>query len=347
MLLAMASGYGGRAFSFIPVISNRTFRMKRPIFLLFAFAALFFSTASAQTIIELKPGGRVRSKTADDYRRENGTADKAQADSLLYADNLRRAFTALGTDSLTEAERLFNECLKLRPDGAGNFVLRYNLALIRMARGQMSDAVSLLTQVVEERPDYDEARLKRAEANLQLGRATEALRDAESILSPANDYRTTPDDLPVKLKARFVKAAAHYAMRLYAEARTDLVSLLRLEPQNENALVMEALCLHHLGQPKEALNRLNFIVAAHPDNLDALSTRAQVECYLQLFTLAKGDYDLLVEKQPSQAEWLVERARTLISLDEKQAARRDLDKAVSMGMPMGMVQALYNLTRKK
>ena len=65
-----------------------------------------------------------------------------------------------------------------------------------------------------------------------------------------------------------------------------------------------------------------------------------------MFALAKGDYDLLVEKQPTVPEWRVERARALIRLDQKQAARRDLDKAVSLGMPMGMVQALYNLTKK-
>ena len=124
------------------------------------------------------------------------------------------------------------------------------------------------------------------------------------------------------------------------------MQLLRIEPHNENAQVMEALCLQHMGQPKEALNRLNFIVAAHPDNIDALSTRAQVENDLEMFALAKGDYDLLVEKQPSVPEWRVERARALIRLDQKQTARRDLDKAVSLGMPMGMVQALYNLTKK-
>ena len=86
-------------------------------------------------------------------------------------------------------------------------------------------------------------------------------------------------------------------------------------------------------------------IGAHPDDADALSTRAQVESGLELFALAKGDYDTLVSIQPDQPDWLVERARTLIRLGEKAAARRDLDKAVSLGLPRGMVQALYNLTK--
>ena len=49
--------------------------------------------------------------------------------------------------------------------------------------------------------------------------------------------------------------------------------------------------------------------------------------------------------QPREAEWLVERARCLVALGEKTAARRDLDKAVQLGTPQGVVQALYNLTR--
>lgn len=319
--------------------------MKRfTVLLLVAFGALTIAPLQAQTIIELKPGGRVRSKTADDYRRENGTIEKAQADSVQYADNLRRAFTALSTDSLAEAERLFNECIKLRPTGGGNYVLQYNLALIRLAKGQLAEAVDMLNKVVEEHPDYADARITRAEANLQLGKANEALRDANALLPAATLHQKVPAD--IQNRARFIRAAAHYQLHLYSEAKTDLLQLLRIEPHNENAQVMEALCLQHMGQPKEALNRLNFIVAAHPDNIDALSTRAQVENDLEMFALAKGDYDLLVEKQPSVPEWRVERARALIRLDQKQAARRDLDKAVSLGMPMGMVQALYNLTKK-
>ncbi len=315
--------------------------MKRYIFILLL--ALFSSAAYSQTIIELNRGGKVRSKNADDYRRENGSEAKYRADSLQYTDHLRRAFSALSTDSLREAEELFKACLKLRPEAAGNHVIRYNLALIEVARGEYAQAVKSLTAILDTHPDYHDARLSRAEVNLQIGNASEALSDAETLM-PLDTRRSTVSG-ETSNRALFIKAAALYQMRRYPDAKANAEKLMRICPENENAQVLEALCLCRMGQPKEALNRLNFIVAAHPDNIDALSTRAQMEYDQQLYTLARGDYDLLIKLQPNESNWLIERARSLIGLGEKAAARRDLDKAVSQGTPRGVVQALYNLTR--
>ena len=131
----------------------------------------------------------------------------------------------------------------------------------------------------------------------------------------------------------------------YADCRADLLTLLHADPQNESALLLEALTLQHMGQPTEAINKLNLIVAAYPQSADALATRASVLYGMKRYALARADYDRLVSMQPREAEWLVERARCLVALGEKTAARRDLDKAVQLGTPQGVVQALYNLTR--
>ncbi len=315
--------------------------MKRYIFILLL--SLVSSAAYSQTIIELNRGAKVRSKNADDYRRENGSEAKYRADSLQYTDNLRRAFSALSTDSLSEAAELFKTCLKLRPEAAGNHVIRYNLALIEVAQGQLAQAVKSLSAILDTHPDYHDARLSRAEANLQLGKASEAISDAESLMPLDTRYSTITEE--ISNRALFIKAAALYQLRRYPDAKANAEKLMRKCPENENAQVLEALCLCRMGQPKEALNRLNFIVAAHPDNVDALSTRAQMEYDQQLYTLARGDYDQLVKLQPEESNWLIERARSLIAHGEKAAARRDLDKAVAQGTPRGVVQALYNLTR--
>ncbi|MDQ9813576.1 hypothetical protein RFZ01_03885, partial [Acinetobacter pittii] len=71
---------------------------------------------------------------------------REEADSLQYADNLLRAFNALHTDSLAEAERLFEESLRLRPHAPGNYIIRHNLALIDLARGQYMRAEKKLTE---------------------------------------------------------------------------------------------------------------------------------------------------------------------------------------------------------
>lgn len=262
---------------------------------------------TAQTIIPLERGkGGVRSKTVDDYKEELNMVERQRNDSIQYVDNLRRAFNALHVDSLTEAELLFKEALKLRPTAPGNHIIKYNLGLVDMARGNNVEAVKKLTEIIKKYPNYFEARLARAEANLQLNRTNEVIDDAQQVLDKQKFEGMTPDLIE---RARFIRAAARYQLRLYADAHADLQVIMGDNPQNTNAQVLDALVLQQMGRPKEALNRLNLIVAAHPDNLDALSTRAAIEAELNLHTLARADYDTLIKRQPNESSYYIERAK--------------------------------------
>lgn len=306
---------------------------------------LLFSVATlqAQTIIPLqRGGGGVRSKKVDDYKQEMKLDERERNDSIAYVDHLRRAFNALHADSLSEAESLFNQALKLRPNAPGNHVIKYDLGLVDLARGKNADAVKLLTEVIKTYPNYFDARLARAEANLQLGRAQEAVEDAEQVLDKTHFDGVTPALLE---RARFVRAAARYQLRLFADAHADLRTLLADNPQHTNAQVLDALTLQQLGQPKESLNQLNLIVSAHPDNVDALSARAAVEAELNMHAMARADYDALIKLQPRESSYYIERAKMLIHLGEKKAARNDIDQAIRLGVPQGVVQPLIKLAR--
>lgn len=304
--------------------------------------ALCATALPAQTIIGIGKGSGVRAKTLDDYATDHRTQERIRKDSAEYVDHLRIGLNALCSDSLNEAERHFQEAVKLRPDAPGNHIVRYNLALIDIAHGQAGKAVEKLTPIIKEYPAYYDARLARCEANLQLSHAAEAIEDAETILGQS-DEKGVPAD--ILWRARFVRAAAKYQIRLYADARADILILLKEKPSNENARLLEALTLQKMGQNKEALNRLNIIVSSNPHSIDALTTRATVLAELDKPALARADYDALIQLQPNESSHYIERARMLIRLGEKNAARTDLDKAVSLGVPHGVVQALLNLTK--
>lgn len=300
-------------------------------------------TLQAQTIIPLERGKvGVRAKNIEDYKNDMKMAERLRDDSLLYVDNLRRAFNALHTDSLAQAERLFNEALKLRPTAPGNHIIRYNLGLVDMARGNNVEAIKKLTDIIKTYPNYFDARLARAEAYLQLGRTNEAIDDAQQLLEKQHLDGMTAD---IAERARFVRAAARYQLRLYPDAHADLQTIMGDNPQNVNAQVLDALTLQHMGRPKEALNRLNLIVEAHPHHIDAISTRTAVEAELNLTAMARADYDTLIKLQPNESSYYIERAKMLIRLGEKKAARNDLDAAVRMGVPQGMVHLLYQQVR--
>ena len=86
-------------------------------------------------------------------------------------------------------------------------------------------------------------------------------------------------------------------------------------------------------------------MSANPQNTDALSTRAAVEAELKMYAMARADYDALIALEPQESAYYVERAKMLINLGEKRAARNDIDHAIKLGIPHGMVQPLIQQTR--
>ena len=121
----------------------------------------------AQTVIDLHTG-RISAKTKDDYNVETRERWQIERDSLEYIDCLTRAFNHLHTDSLLQAQDLFERALRLRPDAPGNYVVEHNLGRIAMARGQWREAVNRLDKVLQSQPSMADAREDRAACYLQL-----------------------------------------------------------------------------------------------------------------------------------------------------------------------------------
>lgn len=276
---------------------------------------LITTAAKAQTVIDLNNGGKVHSKTMRDYDRA-ARLKIAREDSIQYADCLKRAFSALHCDSLTEAKKYFKEALALRPKAEGNYIIEQHLGEIAESEGNLLEAEAHYTQVLKQRPEQHHVRLSRAVVAVQLHHFNEAKSDCDALLnlSPSkNDYN----------KILFVRATALMGLRLNHEARKDLEKLCMLDPKNENASIMLALSLHDEGRSQEALERLNIHLKINPQNIDALSLRAAIHQELHLYDLARMDYDEAIRLAPDNAALYVERARCLEKLGHARAAEKD------------------------
>ena len=278
----------------------------------------------AQTIIELKPGGGVRAKTAEEYRKdEPGLAQKLRADSLQYKDNLKRALNALYRDSLNQAEDLLNEALRLRPNANANYIVRHYLGRISMARGNYRKAVDQLTLVLRDYPNLTDIRMDRAACFLEIKNAQAALEDCNALLQ----QELAPKE---RIRTLFLRSAAYTKLRHPDKAKTDLEEILRLEPQNESALLLLAFAYEGIGRPQEALNRLNLFVTSHPQSTDGLLARAELEEKLQMTEAARADYDKAIEIAPANAALYLKRAQLLESIGLKALAQKDIQKAISL-----------------
>lgn len=287
-------------------------RIIRLIIIALSFITL---TAKSQTVIDLNNGGKVHAKTMRDYNRE-ANIKIAREDSIKYADCLKRAYSALHCDSLTEAKQYFKEALALRPKAEGNYIIEQHLGEIAESEGNLPEAEAYYTQILKQHPDLHHIRLSRAVVAVQIHHFNEAKSDCDALLtlSPSREEYS---------KILFVRATALMGLRLNHEARKDWETLCMLDPKNENASLMLALSLHDEGRSQEALERLNIHLRLNPQSIDALSLRASIHEALHLYDLARIDHDEAIRLAPNNAALYLERAHCLEKLGHTAAAEKD------------------------
>ena len=289
----------------------------------------------AQTIIDLQRGGNVRAKTAEDYNRENADVTaRIKADSTAYNDRLIRGLNALHSDSLTLAKKLFEEALELRPTAPANFVIKHNLGRIQMAWMHYNEAVGIFTKILKEQTMNREVRLDRATCYFELNNLQAGLADCQVIID--GEQRDE-----IYIRTLFLRSATYRRARQARHAKADLEEILRLRPENISAQLLLPLCLEQMGQPQEALTRMNFFVTAHPELPDGWAARAELELRQQMPEAARADYDKAIELSPQDAELRIARAKVLLQIGAKASARKDLDEAVRLGINKAELATLY------
>lgn len=292
------------------------------------FLVLFGLTAvQAQVIVDLKKGGpTVKSKTLKDYDHQGRDERALREDSVQYVDCLRRAFNALATDSLQQAEALFKEALHLRPDAKGNYVVWRNLGLISLARVEMRQAIERFTKALLAQPGDQESRYNRAKAYFLLNNFAETIADCDFFLK--QDATNLLAD-----SVHLLRAAAKVELRQYAAARAELTDLLTRKPNKSEAHLLLLCILQAEGRLQEMRAETIKFCKNCPNNkqdlvmfLDGTKQTGDIE-------EAKIIYDALLEDAPDNGLYRIERAKILLALGQKQAAREDLKIARRSGIP--------------
>lgn len=278
----------------------------------------------AQTVIDLRRGGAtVRHKNKSDYDRPLRSPQQLRQDSLDYIDCLTRGFNHLYADSLKGARTCFEQALKLRPEAPGNFIVRRQLGGISMAEGHYEEAVSLFSEVLAQKPEDYDARLQRASCHIELQHPQQALEDCRTL------FLQTFDTIAA-VRVLFVQAAAHKQLRQYVQVEEDLQHIIHLDPANASAQLLLAVNLEQMGQAVESLNRLNMYLSAHPDDVAALSARAQYLLRHDRALLALEDVNHAVALSPTDATLYVLRSSIHEAMGHKDEAEKDRRRAAAL-----------------
>lgn len=259
--------------------------------------------------------------------------------SQTYEELSERAVTATEQDSLAQAEKYIMEALKLDPANPHNALLFSNLGTIQRRQRQYDQALESYTMALNIAPRTVPILMNRAALYLELGKDELARMDYALALDLETDNQ----------EALLMRAYIYRLKRDYKAARSDYERLLKLNPQSYNGRLGLAMLEQKEGNYEEALSLLNKMIADKADGSTQITAplyavlyvaRAGVEKDMEHLDLALIDLEEAIQLDPSQSEAYLMRGQIYLSQKKKELAKRDFEKAVTLGVPQGDVREL-------
>ena len=253
-----------------------------------------------------------------------------------YAEWCERAAKAIEGDSLTQAQEYIRQALRLDPSNPNNAMLFSNLGTIQREQGQYELALESYQLALNLSPMSIPILMNHATLSLELGRYDAARADYSQVIELEPHHE----------EALLMRAYIYMQQRVYKFARQDYDTLLRYAPLSYNGRLGLA-TLHQREQHyEEALKVLDGMLAdkggdpAYSESDLALVyvARAGVELDMRRDDLALMDLDEAIRLDDTQAEAYMMRGQVYLMQDKKTQAKRDFEKAVSLGVPQSEVR---------
>ena len=181
-----------------------------------------------------------------------------------YQQLSEKAIEYIEMDSLHKAEELLLQALKLEPKNAKNAMLFSNLGLVQRRMGEYDKALESYSFALNFAPLAVPILLDRAAINLEMGNTDRAY----------TDYCLVLDEDKQNKEALLMRAYIYVLRRDYPAARIDYNRLLELDPQNYSGRLGLATLEQKEGKFKEALEILNKMIAATPEDATLYIARA-------------------------------------------------------------------------
>lgn len=256
----------------------------------------------------------------------NAKTTATPRDTAAYHREVSKAFAALRRDSLSAAQRALEAALSHDPDAAGNDILRFNIAKILMARRQWHDAEQRLRALLTRRRDYSEARVALAQCLAGSGQDRALVQWVDTIAIATHTGTAanalTTDERNTLL---FLQSEAYTRLHRDEQALAALREVLKTDRRNARAHSLIALHLYERGQRDEALLHLGTALIHGADDETALAVGADL-------AEREGDKATALERlaqllllRPNDRDLQVHRAKLLLDLGQRTAARHQLD----------------------
>lgn len=258
--------------------------------------------------------------------------------SQTYQELCDRAIAYTEQDSLQQAEVSIRQALKLDPANAHNALLFSNLGTIQRHKQLYAQALESYTYALNIAPRAIPLLLNRAAVYLEMGKNNLAQADYSLALDLENENE----------EALLMRAYIYMQQRDYKMAKIDYERLLKVNTDSYNGRLGLATLEQKSGNYESALTILNAMLADKGKDSKLTSSqravlcvaRAGVEKDLQQADLALIDLKEAIALDASQTEAYLIRGEIYLAQKKKDLAKRDFEKAASLGVPQADLREL-------
>ena len=248
----------------------------------------------------------------------------AQNDSIsTYEEWITASFYALDENNNAQAEQCLKNAMKLEPANPQNGLLFVNLGTIQRNQQKYQDAEISYTCAISLLEENTVAFSTRASLYAEM----------EEYQKAIDDYSVIIGRNPENEDALYERALCRLMNNDTVGARFDLETIDKLNPKSAKSRLGMAMVYKAMGENAMAVELYDALIKANPNSWSLLRDRAEVYFFSKRLGAALIDIDKSISMNGKDPLSYFLRAKIRWAKGDREYARRDLNRAVELGLP--------------
>lgn len=248
----------------------------------------------------------------------------AQNDSIsTYEEWITASFDALDENNNAQAEQCLKNAMKLEPANPQNGLLFVNLGTIQRNQQKYQDAEISYTCAISLLEENTVAFSTRASLYAEM----------EEYQKAIDDYSVIIGRNPENEDALYERALCRLMNNDTVGARFDLETIDKFNPKSAKSRLGMAMVYKAMGENAMAVELYNALIKANPNSWSLLRDRAEVYFFSKRLGAALIDIDKSISMNGKDPLSYFLRAKIRWTKGDREYARRDLNRAVELGLP--------------
>ena len=248
----------------------------------------------------------------------------AQNDSISTYDGwITASFDALDEDNNQRAEQCLKNAMRLEPANPQNGLLFVNLGTIQRRLGKLQDAEISYTCAISLLDENTVAYSTRASLYAEIEQYQKAIDDYSVVIS------RNPEDED----ALYERALCRLMNNDTIGARLDHETIDKFNPKSAKSRLGMAIVYKAMGENAMAVELYDALIKANPKSWSLLRDRAEVYFFSKRLGAAMLDIDKSIQMNGRDPLSYFLRAKIRWAKGDREYARRDLNRAIELGLP--------------